>query len=220
MQRLRPQNPSRSRKAKPQQSLQQMIRDKGANPIVTDMSQVLAEFTTDATSGNAVVPLTPDTLSARTVQMSESYNLYRFTGLELEFYPIAGQTGTYEAAVIIDDIDSTTATSFTQVATSQLPFAVHVPNSITVPQRIIIPRRDLIGKSAANWFKSNSSSSADSWDEIQVVVVLSGSVSIPVQFTIRWILEFTDPAPPTLLPNPFKNLLIAKNRPKVRSMQH
>jgi len=215
---LAPTRPPRSQRKRSKAPLAQLIRNNGGNPVVTDIGQVLAEFTIDATSGNAVVPLTPDTLASRTMQLCEAYNMYRFVGLELEFFPNAGS---FTAAVVIDDIDSTTSTSLSQSSASQLPFSLYVPNSLTVPQRIVIPRKDLIGKSAANWFKSNSSSSADSWDEIQVVVVLSGGPpTTGVNFIIRWLLEFTDPAPPALLPNPFKNLLVAKHRPKVKSMNH
>ncbi len=185
------------------------VRQSGANPIVTDAGQTLNTYTTNGTSGNSVVLLTPDGLTNRTAQLGESYNLYRYAGLEVEMFSNSAiPAGGLVVAVMLDAIDSTSATTFTPLTASQLPYSMFASATTSVSTKLVLKRKDLLGRSAANWFKTNANSGADSWDEVHLTLLISNAAgsATPVYLMIRWILEFTDPAPPSLLPRPFIDL--------------
>ncbi len=194
-----------------------LIRDKGGNPIVRDVSQALGAYTLNATTGNLVVALTPDTLTSRTAQLADQYNLYRYKGLEVTLLPGGAQ---FTAAVIIDAIDVVSSSSFSQASASILPFSATMTAQQTVPTSILVPPSAFKGKQASVWYKSQSSSTVEAWDEVNVALVLSGAASGTVQVYLRWLMEFTDPAPGTLLPNPYVDLLTRPPKADVSSIQH
>jgi len=180
---------------------------------VRDIGQALIGPGLNAVTGTSVFPLTPDVLSSRTLAFADNYNLYRFRGLELEFQPGLA----YTAAVVIDAIDLTDTSAASQVNVSQFAFSQVMTTSLTVPQRLMVPASAFRGHTAATWYKTNLGSTVESWDEICCTLVIAGTPGDTPTIMVRWILEFCDPGPPALLPNPLKDISVVANRPKDRN---
>ena len=193
-----------SRGSTSQTNIFSMMRNGGANRVVTDAGQTYFALSTNA-SGNFVTALSPNVLSTRTATLAESYNLYRFKEFALEFYPVVTPVAAGAVSIIVDTIDSVSSSSFNIGSTSELPFTAIQTIGCTVPQRIQIPSSALRGKSAAMWFKSNATSSVDAWDENHLTLVASAASATVSSFVMKlmWVIEFCDPAPAALVPRPF-----------------
>ncbi len=199
---------SRNRQQKvprqPRSVIERVQRQGGGNPIVRDIGQCLQQTTLNGTTGNYVAQLSPSSLSTRTGQFAENYNLYRFKSFALELMPTAGPATA--AAIVINAIDSVSTTVFSPSSTMQLPYAVLQNSSLTVPQRLELLPKDLRGKSAATWYKTVAAGSVDVWDDIHLTLVVSGDPATAVVMRFYWELEFTDAAPAQLVPKPLKDV--------------
>jgi hypothetical protein len=152
------------------------------------------------TSGAVTELLRPAAIS-RLIQISDAFNLYRFTHLRLELYPFAEvqteaastpvNANSMAALCFFTQESDTAPTTVTQA--SECDYSIVLSSQNTVTKGFTVNRSDLM-HTGAKWFKTKGGASVEAWEEVQgSIVVVSDMTSGTVNVMVHYCVEFCDP---------------------------
>jgi hypothetical protein len=179
-------------------------------------------FTTTLSGGasSLIIPLDP-TLTARTTAVSDLYNLYRYTQLSIDFYPLVSlipanvQSVTGVLAYANEILDTAPTTSLiasdfehrvihgtyvtnVSVPTAQIPYR-HGPVTLK------LKRNTLINGNSEKWWKTKNGA-ATAWEETQggIYIVFDSTAAatndIAYGYDVRGVIEFSTPVAASTTP--------------------
>ncbi len=184
----------------------------GKNVVRVESGRLLFQYTLDASTGDLVQYFAPQNFGNRLSVVADQYGLYRFTKLDMLFFPTTASNGTdYVAGTMLGTTDTTTSTGISLTNASELPWSIFVPGILTVPQRIVMSRADLM-KGPVPWYKAIFSNNVPDWDEVQVTLIASGTASAPVRVMVDYVCEFCDPIASVFTPSPKVSTPVACGR--------
>ncbi len=159
-------------------------KSKRAAHIEVVRGSIFNVLITAATSGQ--LNLQPqDARWGRLVDISEVFNLYRFTRLDIEWLTIAAASDS-AVGVIAGVVDLAPATT-TLVGQTEY-WGVNYQDQ-TTPTRFSVPRSYLIGETSLKWWKTVPGT-PDDWNEIQGIICgaqgVSGGLSVRVDYEIEF----------------------------------
>ncbi len=162
-------------------------------------------FTASASSSIASLFINPDsmgTYSSKLQQLSDCFELYRFTKLTLHIPAMGAAEGV--SAVGFSTMVST-ATPSTLAGVMDMPWSWLIrqqgsASTTTVPVQRSINRKDLV-QTAAKWFRTRPSGSFDDNLEYQgYLMIFATAASASVAFALTWSCEFCQFVAPAQTP--------------------
>lgn len=172
--------------------------------LVTLNGNIVVTITTASNAASLV--LHPNSIN-RQIQVSDAFNLYRFTRLRVTVYPQQGASATTSAAsggsihaAFIDQDTDTDPTTVLQI--SECMYHACVVGVQTVPATFTVPRGALL-KVANKWFKTKLGT-PDTWNEIQGEIFFITTSPQPTadsyQLKLDYQIQYCDPVSAAITP--------------------